>query len=160
GLYAGHNPADGPEAIARVEAVRAKGADYLAFPGTAFWWLEFYAGLRAHLDAGYRRVHADDHCLLYDLGRGSAPDVAGFEGRDGWHFPQAAGGVYAGHYPVDSAAAVEHLEGLRARGAGYLVFPNTAFWWLVYYEGFLRHLDARYRRAHADERCVVYDLSP
>ena len=43
--------------------------------------------------------------------------------REGWHFPRAADGRYAGHHPADGAAAVAHLEELRARGGRYL-FPS------------------------------------
>src|SRR5262249_42825536 len=39
GGYAG-NPADGAEAIAKLEALRAKGGQYLLLPEPSFWWLE------------------------------------------------------------------------------------------------------------------------
>src|SRR6185503_11524755 len=66
--------------------------------------------------------------------------------RTAWHFPQEPDGTYAGSYPEDSAAAVAHLEELRARGAQYLLVPRTAGWWLEHYEGFAQHLQDRYRR--------------
>ena len=66
------------------------------------------------------------------------------DGRRGWHFPQAAKGEYAGHHPADSAAAIEHLESLRAKGGQYLLFPATAFWWFEHYRDFKQYLDARY----------------
>ena len=78
---------------------------------------------------------------------------------EGWHFPRAEDGRYAGHHPADGTEAVAHVERLRARGADYLVFPNTAFWWLTYYRELRDYLDARYRRAHADASAVAYDLS-
>src|SRR5687767_15372974 len=56
-----------------------------------------------------------------------------FDGPKGLHFPQAATGRYAGFHPADSAAAISHLEELRAAGADHLVFPSTAFWWLDHY---------------------------
>src|SRR4051812_7749515 len=37
GGYAGYYPADGADAVARLEAA---GAAYLAIPSTAFWWLD------------------------------------------------------------------------------------------------------------------------
>ncbi len=80
------------------------------------------------------------------------------DGRKAWHFPQNKNGVYAGYHPSDSATAIEHLEALRIRGGGYLVFPNTAFWWLDYYQGFLRHLNERYTRIWNDEQCIIYNL--
>src|SRR5262249_54237122 len=50
--------------------------------------------------------------------------------RRGWHFPQTEAGVYAGFYPADSGEAIAHLEEIRRKGADYLLFPSTAFWWL------------------------------
>src|SRR5206468_1553705 len=64
-----------------------------------------------------------------------------FDQRTAWHFPRTPEGIYAGHYPADSAAAVAHLEEMRTRGADYLLFPGTAFWWLAHYDDFRRHLD-------------------
>jgi GT2 family glycosyltransferase/glycosyltransferase involved in cell wall biosynthesis/predicted O-methyltransferase YrrM len=81
------------------------------------------------------------------------------DGRTGWHFPRRPDGVYAGHYPRDSAAAIDHLEELRKSGVDFLVFPSTSFWWLEHYGDFRNHLDDRYRRVWADERCMVYGLN-
>jgi hypothetical protein len=77
--------------------------------------------------------------------------------RSGWHFPQNDDGVYAGYHPVDGFAAISHLEELRSRGADYLLFPATAFWWLERYEEFAQHLDASYRRLWG-EGCIIYAL--
>jgi len=75
------------------------------------------------------------------------------------HFPEARPGVYAGHHPEDSAAAIAALDACRAtRGATYLVFPGTAMWWLDYYREFRDHLEHRYRCAWQDTHCVIYDL--
>src|SRR5262245_26226480 len=57
-----------------------------------------------------------------------------------WHFPRDERGGYAGHYPADGAAAVAHLEALRAAGAGYLLLPATALWWLDHYRELADHL--------------------
>jgi glycosyltransferase involved in cell wall biosynthesis len=82
------------------------------------------------------------------------------EGRRAAHFPQAEGGVYAGHHPADSEAAINHLEELRRRGAGYLVLPATSDWWLDHYEDFRKHLGANYAVVHRDnDSCVVWDLT-
>jgi glycosyltransferase involved in cell wall biosynthesis len=75
-----------------------------------------------------------------------------------WHFPEARPGVYAGHHPADSAAAIAELERARERGATFLLLPGTALWWLEHYDGFRRYLDARYRCAWRDAQCVIYDL--
>ncbi len=80
-------------------------------------------------------------------------------GRRAWHYPQDDRGVYAGHYPRDGAAAVEHLEFLRSKGAGFLVFPETALWWLDYYGELKHHLERFYREILRREGCcVVFDL--
>ncbi|HEX6460180.1 MAG TPA: glycosyltransferase family 4 protein [Thermoleophilaceae bacterium] len=82
-----------------------------------------------------------------------------FDGRLGWHFPRDADGRYAGHYPADSEAAIEHLEDLREEGATHLVLPETAFWWLDFYDGLREHLAGVYRVVHSDEHAIVYDLT-
>jgi GT2 family glycosyltransferase len=88
-------------------------------------------------------------------------DLLDFYGRKAWHFPQMENGVYAGHHPGDSGEAIQHLESLRARGAGYLLIPATSLWWLDYYEEFRRHLEQRYvRRSAPEELCALYELSP
>jgi hypothetical protein len=85
------------------------------------------------------------------ISRGDA-ELLQFDNRRGWHFPQADTGVYAGHHPADSRAAIAHLEALRRRGARYLVLPRTAFWWLEHYTDFAKHLNSRYR-------CLVDDAA-
>lgn len=67
-------------------------------------------------------------------------ELLAFEGRRGWHFPQTERGIYAGHHPADSAAAITHVQEVRARGARYLLVPRTAFWWLDYYQEFHQYL--------------------
>jgi hypothetical protein len=61
-----------------------------------------------------------------------------------WFFPCGEGGAFAGYYPADSTAAIEHLEKLRDAGADYLVFPRTSLWWLDSYPQFREHLEQRY----------------
>jgi hypothetical protein len=79
-------------------------------------------------------------------------------GRVGWHFPQDRNGVWAGYYPEDSEAAVEQIEELRRRGAQFVLFPVTSFWWLEHYAGLARHLEREYRLAATGELCTIYDL--
>lgn len=82
------------------------------------------------------------------------------DGRNAWHFPQNEWGIYAGHYPADSADAIRHVEALRAKGAGYLVFPRTALWWLEHYREFKEHLNKRYRVVSGpDDTCLIYCLA-
>jgi GT2 family glycosyltransferase len=80
------------------------------------------------------------------------------DGRTAWHFPQTDRGDYAGHHPADSATAIAHLETLRAKGGRYLLIPNTAFWWLEFYEHLRTHLDTHHARIWADAVCVIYEL--
>jgi glycosyltransferase involved in cell wall biosynthesis len=79
-------------------------------------------------------------------------------GRRAGHFPQDETGRWAGFHPRDSAAAIEHLERLRAQGADALVFPMTSFWWFEHYEGFTRYLEERYRLIHRDQDCEIFSL--
>jgi hypothetical protein len=85
-------------------------------------------------------------------------DLLRLGSRRGWHFPRAADGRYAGHYPADSADAIDQLETLREQGAGYIVFPATSLWWLDSYPDFSRHLESRYQCLVRDEICAIYSL--
>lgn len=68
GAYAGVYPADSSEAIAHLEELRAKGADFLLVPTTGFWWLDHYDGFRRHLETNYRvSLRRDDACIAYEL---------------------------------------------------------------------------------------------
>jgi hypothetical protein len=80
-------------------------------------------------------------------------------GLTAWHFPRAKNGGYAGHYPADSAEAIEHLEALRDKGAGFLFFPATAAWWLEHYTQFCRHLEREYRPLWRDDHGILYALA-
>jgi hypothetical protein len=58
------------EAIAQVEAMRARGAEFFLFPKPAFWWLKHdeYRAFREHLDRRYGPpIHRDDCCIIYRL---------------------------------------------------------------------------------------------
>jgi hypothetical protein len=81
--------------------------------------------------------------------------LVAFNGRTGWHFLRNEKGLYAGHHPADSAAAIAALETLRAAGAGYLVFPQVALWWLDHYAELRAHLDTHGRVVLRDERTAV-----
>jgi GT2 family glycosyltransferase len=85
-------------------------------------------------------------------------ELVRLSGRRGWHFPQDERGVYAGYYPASGLAAVAHLEVLRARGAQYLLLPETAAWWLDSYPEFQAHLEARYRVACREEAGTLYSV--
>jgi glycosyltransferase involved in cell wall biosynthesis len=80
--------------------------------------------------------------------------------RQGWHFPQNEEGVYVGYHPAADTEAIAHLEELRKKGAGFLLFPGTAFWWLEHYGEFRDHLDSHHSRVREEESCIIFELSP
>jgi GT2 family glycosyltransferase len=66
GTYAGHHPGDSDEAVGHLDRLRDKGATHILFPQTAFWWLEFYAGLTDMLRQNASRViWRGDVCAIY-----------------------------------------------------------------------------------------------
>lgn len=87
------------------------------------------------------------------------PALLDLPGVTALHFPQDGSGEYAGHHPLDGAAATAELEERRRAGAEYLVIPATSRWWLEFYEELAQHL-AGHCDLVADEPgvCLVYDL--
>src|SRR5258707_978098 len=68
GDYPGFYPADSGSAIVQLEALRAKGADYLVFPCASLWWLDHYKRFRDYLHHRYQVFHReDDVCVIYAL---------------------------------------------------------------------------------------------
>ena len=67
GVYAGHHPSSGAEAVDHLERLRENGAEYLLFPQTSFWWLEHYSELRSHIEGRYTREVSDHNCIIYNL---------------------------------------------------------------------------------------------
>jgi hypothetical protein len=64
GAYAGHYPANDDECVAELERLRAKGADYLAIPAPAMWWLEHYPRLAQYLETQCAPIVATPDCRL------------------------------------------------------------------------------------------------
>jgi glycosyltransferase involved in cell wall biosynthesis len=60
--------------------------------------------------------------------------------RNGSHFPADADGNWTGHHPRDSDEAIRRLEEARMKGASYVAFPASAFWWLHHYGRLADHL--------------------
>jgi GT2 family glycosyltransferase len=87
------------------------------------------------------------------ISKGDA-ELLRLDGRHAWHFPEGADGAYAGHHPANSDACIAELERQRAKGAEYLLIPETARWWLRHYARFGEHLHARYD-AIADEPALA-----
>jgi glycosyltransferase involved in cell wall biosynthesis len=67
GTYAGHHPASSAEAIAQLEELRERGAEFLVFPEPSRWWLSHYRELREHLESRYRVESVDDFAIVYSL---------------------------------------------------------------------------------------------
>jgi hypothetical protein len=68
GGYAGHHPADSGEAIAHLEELRRRGAQYLIVPATSGWWLDYYEELTAHLDREHTRMEGTgEHLTVFAL---------------------------------------------------------------------------------------------
>jgi hypothetical protein len=128
GAYAGHHPRDAAEAIAHLQSLRAKGAEYLLFPATSAWWLEHYAELRRHLETHGRCVWKQEDCTIYCFAgqasggadgqlavpRGSHHPVcpAVMEGRG--DFSRTSGGNGAARHVEDaSLAAVPPAKNVR-----------------------------------------------
>jgi GT2 family glycosyltransferase len=68
GEFAGCYPRNGTDAVKAVKELSAIGAQYLAFPASGFWWLDYYGELRT-----YCRTECDliaeepGHCLIFAL---------------------------------------------------------------------------------------------
>ncbi len=72
GVYAGYYPGDSGEAIAAIERLRGKGAEYLVFPTTSMWWLEHYEGLSRYLESSFRVVRRGEPCAVFALGESAS----------------------------------------------------------------------------------------
>jgi len=67
GKYLGYHPADSSEAITNLNRLRARGAEYLAFPDPSRWWLDHYLEFRQYLDAEHSVLWRDETCTIYEL---------------------------------------------------------------------------------------------
>jgi len=86
------------------------------------------------------------------------PTIFYYAERKGWHFLEKDG-IYNGE-PTDSAQAIVDLEGLRARGASYLVFTSNTAWWLDYHQDLKRHLDATALLMETTPEFRIFKLNP
>jgi ectoine hydroxylase-related dioxygenase (phytanoyl-CoA dioxygenase family) len=95
------------------------------------------------------------HVLIAEAG---TPDALAIEGYRSEPFPQRPDG--AGAVDVEEAEAVEMLEGLRDRGARFLIVAKPRLAWLKRAQPRLQdHLETRYRRLFADgSTCAIYAL--
>jgi hypothetical protein len=75
GLYAGFHPRESRDAIEHLKTLREAGADFLLFPETSLWWLDFYNEFRVYLDGRYAvAVEHPEACLIYDLRDRAVPE--------------------------------------------------------------------------------------
>jgi hypothetical protein len=122
GEYCGYYPATSAEAIAHLEELRSIGAGFFALPRPAFWWLDYYGGLRRHLASNYSMVWRDDRCIIYALTSEAGPaqyvhrsdDQRPLDDSPHGEVPELHSGFNAGpgvHSPCSPAtSAEEHLR--------------------------------------------------
>lgn len=60
-------PADDETAIRELERLRRAGAAFIVFAWPAFWWLDYYAGLRDYLGAKFRCALKNSRLIAFDL---------------------------------------------------------------------------------------------
>jgi len=157
GRYRGYYPANDENAIAHLEELHERGAEFLALPTTYLWWLEHYPGFARHLDSRYRVAAREESCLVYDM-RGDRAEPAA---------PSAAESVER-DYPADEyhalvARVVELVEESLVPGSTVLVatrgdddllaFAGHSGW------HFPRDEDGRYRGWYPeDDQAAIDDL--
>ncbi|MGH2773550.1 MAG: glycosyltransferase family 2 protein [Actinomycetota bacterium] len=107
------------------------------------------AGFEPSRWLGYRRMVRDLRALICrSTPEGSTVAVVSrgdsqlleLPARQGEHLPQDSSGGYCGFHPASDEDAIEALESLRSKGAGYLAVPATACWWLDHYPDFAAYL--------------------
>ena len=82
------------------------------------------------------------------------------DGCEGWHFPQAEDGSYAGYYPADSYEAIFHLRTMCEKGAEFLLVPRPSMWWLQHYAEFTQWLrDNAVLVYYQEHTCALFSLS-
>ena len=60
--------------IAHLEELRDAGAEFLAFPATALWWMDYYTGLARHLEDRYETRMRTETWVVFDLRDGRAAE--------------------------------------------------------------------------------------
>jgi hypothetical protein len=70
GTYVGNNVADSAGAIAQIERLRDKGAEFLLVPATSDWWLSYYPEFGAYLRTRHEEIAAEERVFqLFSLGK-------------------------------------------------------------------------------------------
>jgi hypothetical protein len=73
GFYWGPPP-DDTAAIRELNRLQQSGAQFIIFAWTAFWWLNYYAGLYTYLCSKYRRLIENERIVGFDLRAAAQPD--------------------------------------------------------------------------------------
>lgn len=102
--------------------------------------------LENSIPLGRKYVLVDDDMLRRDL----------LAGREALTFLEREGRSWGS--PADDISAIEELEDLRKRGAGFIVFVSAAFWWLEYYREFAAHLRLSFPVILENDYAVIFDL--
>jgi hypothetical protein len=61
--------------------------------------------------------------------------------------------------PADDVTAIAELERLRVRGAKYVAFITSTFWWLEHYKAFAKHLRSHYSCVLENKDLVIFRLT-
>ncbi len=104
GVYAGHHPGSGEDAVAHLEALRQRGAGYLLLPQPQLWWLDHYAILRDHLERAHRLIRRDGAGALYELRNTRSASPAAESGQ--LDTPDHLADLVAALLPPDAPVAV------------------------------------------------------
>lgn len=72
GQYWGKPPND-VTAIQELERLRKAGAEFIVFPWSTFWWLDYFAEFRHHLRTGFPCLLENDCLVVFDLRKGRIP---------------------------------------------------------------------------------------
>lgn len=60
-------PADDPTALSELERLQRLGANFIVFGWPAFWWLDYYPGLRRHLHLQFPCILKNSRLIAFDL---------------------------------------------------------------------------------------------
>lgn len=66
GRYFGPPP-DDITAIEELERLRKSGANFIVFGWPAFWWLDYYSGLKRCLTSKFKCILKNDRLVVFDL---------------------------------------------------------------------------------------------
>ncbi len=74
-------PLDDEMAIQELERMRQAGASFMVIGWPAFWWLDYYSGLRNYLRSNFRRILDNSRLIVFDLWLGDSSTLQLFSGK-------------------------------------------------------------------------------